>query len=315
VSSCYTVVMLHRLEIHNFQSLKEVQLEFGLLTVIVGESNSGKSAVGRALKALASNIRGSSCITMGCKMASVSVSSDNFRVTLEKSENSSSYRVSQSDQQDREYTKLAGTTPPEVTQVLGLDSVTDGQSINFAGQHDSPFLLTAPGAAVARQLGDLTSVSTVFEAVREANRRSSVARSTEKLRQQDLAEITAKLVDSEVLRVRATALKQAEISLREIRASETSISELTQFLNAVTALPELFEVPVSVDLTELVTAYELFKQLCVYASRISKGSSAIAVNISSITQSESQYNEAEAAVHDLLKEAGRCPLCQQLVVT
>jgi AAA15 family ATPase/GTPase len=115
--------MINSLDVRNFQSLKDVHLDLGLLTVIVGDSNTGKSAVVRALKALASNLRGSSAITLGCRTASISAVCDDSKVTLEKSDTSSSYRVSKAGEPDREFTKIAGETPEEISSLLGLNPV------------------------------------------------------------------------------------------------------------------------------------------------------------------------------------------------
>lgn len=305
--------MLNRLDIHNFQSLKDVHLELGLLTVIVGESNSGKSAVGRALKALASNIRGSASITMGCKSASVSASSDDFKVTLEKSDTSSCYRLSQTGQQDKEYTKLAGETPDEITKILGLEPLKDGLSINFAGQHDSPFLLTSPGASVARILGDLTNVITVFEAVREANRRRSTANSELKLRKRDHKEVSEKLVAFEALKVRAEALKLAEVALNEVGTLEAQIEELNKALESITRLSDYLEVPPEVDITELLEVYEAFKSVYDLADRAGKARSIVVESTLAVVKHTNDHKRAEDALHGLLKENGVCPVCQSMI--
>lgn len=305
--------MITRLDIHNFQSLKDVHLELGLFTVIVGESNSGKSAVGRALKALASNIRGSACITMGCKSASVSASSDEFKVTLEKSETSSCYRLSQSGQQDKEYTKLAGETPEEITKILGLEPLKDGLSISFAGQHDSPFLLTSPGASVARVLGDLTNVITVFEAVREANRRRSTANSELRLRKKDQKEISEKLVQFEALKVRAEALKSAETSIKRAQQLENSITGLEVALETLTRLTGLPEIMPEVDIAELLEAYETFKTVCLLADKVSKARSVVVESTLAVVKHTTDSAKAEEEIHALLRENGTCPVCQSRI--
>lgn len=303
--------MLSRLDIHNFQSLKDVHLELGLLTVIVGDSNVGKSGLVRSIKAVASNIRGSSCITFGCKSASISASSDDFKVTLEKSEGTSCYRVTQIGQQDREYTKLAGDTPEEVTKILGLEPLKDGLSINFAGQHDSPFLLTSPGSSVARILGDLTNVSTVFEAVRDANKRRTASNSELKLRNRDFEEVSAKLVEFDALKVRAEALKSADACIQRAQKLEDSILELETALQALDRLIDLPEVLPEADITELMEAYEEFKALYELANKANRAKTAVADSTLAVVKHTSDSVKADEAIHALLKEVGQCPTCER----
>src|SRR5512139_766548 len=136
--------MLTHVEVRNFQSLKKVDIELGGFTVIVGASSSGKTAFMRALRALASNIRGTSFITQGEKKASITAHTDNNIVTLEKGETTGTYKIN-----DKVYTKLAGGVPEGVSKTLNLQPITtESSSINFAGQFDRPYLLDDSGATV-----------------------------------------------------------------------------------------------------------------------------------------------------------------------
>ncbi len=303
--------MLSSLDIRNFQSLKDVHIDLGLLTVIVGESNSGKSALVRSIQALASNLRGTSSITMGFKSASISASSDDFTVTLEKSESSSSYKIAQVKQEDREFTKLAGDTPDEITALLGLDPVREDQSINFAGQHDSPFLLTASGASVARTLGELTNVNTVFKAVREANRLRTGANSDLKLRKKDLEEAEAQLGQFEGLENRIKALKLVENHVKEIKKLENDIISIENALQSIEELSSRSEIPAEVDVTAVETAFEEFKDLYVKAERLSALEKHRKEHADRLTKLTKDQKEAEEQMQHVLKEMGKCPLCQQ----
>lgn len=304
--------MLTSLDVKNFQSLKDVHLDLGLLTVIVGNSNSGKSASVRALKAMANNVRGSSCITQGFKAASVTVSSDDFKITLEKSEGTSSYRVCVVGEPDKEYTKLAGDTPEDVTKLLGMSPIKDGLSINFAGQHDSPFLLTSSGASVARILGELTNVITVFEAVREANRRRTSASGDLKLRDKDLTELETKIRSMQGLKLRAEAFSRAESKIQEIEKLDAEILDLSNIVQS-TELYSDITVPEQIDIDSLVTQYELTKNLhSVISDMVTQ------MTIAQEKDKECQYQtelsgNLDNQLHSLLETLGMCPLCERSV--
>jgi len=162
--------MLRRVEVRNFQSLSRVNIELGRLTVITGPNGSGKSALLRALQMLALNARGTSYITEAEKSCSVAAGNGDWVAGVTRS-NSPRGRneyvtVTRGDAgpEKTRYTKLRGEVPSQVTELLGLSE------LNFARQHDPLYLLSAPGTAIARKLGDLTNVSLVFGAAAEAGR-------------------------------------------------------------------------------------------------------------------------------------------------
>jgi DNA repair ATPase RecN len=301
--------MLSSIDIHNFQSLKDVHLDLGLLTVIVGNSNCGKSATVRAIQALASNIRGSSCITMGFKTASVSAVADTYKVTLEKSDTSSSYRITQSGQTDREFTKLAGDVPEEVTSIIGISPVRDGSSINFAGQHDSPFLLTTPGAQVARTLGELTSVITIFEAVRKANRRRTVANSDLRLRNKDLDEISDKLTSIETLKIRTAALKEANALLKKVQLLETEVEDLKVLKDRLEELGNIKGILPEVSIDSLLIAYDDLKTFKAIALSIKSAYARRHKYSNECNEYLSAETSAGIDLQQVLEELGECPTC------
>lgn len=235
--------MLTRLVVRGFQSLRQVDLDLGTFTVIVGPSSSGKSSVIRAFRALASNVRGSGVITRGQKQMAITATLDaGLKVTLERGERSSAYRLTGDG--DHQFTKLAGEVPELVTKALRLDPGPD--SINFAGQFDKPYLLDESGATVARQLAELTNVNAIFEAVRAANKIRANALSTLKTRRADLEDIKTGLAEFtdlsaqlkaltlvQTLNEQRTALQsrlgRLETAIRTLRATEAALEKYKPF--------------------------------------------------------------------------------------
>lgn len=218
---------LSRIEIRNFQSLRRVDLDLGQFTVIVGPSSSGKSALMRACRALASNVRGSSVITRGQKRAAITARLDHRTVTLERSETSGLYRLSDGQGSELTYTKLNGGVPEAITNSLRIAPVpANGTSVNFASQFDRPYLLDDSGANVARTLGELTNVNTIFEAVRLANKKRLAASSLLKIRRADLDATKSKLAGFECLAERLVAVDLAEQMQRHAIRLREDLSDL-----------------------------------------------------------------------------------------
>lgn len=305
---------LTRVECRNFQSLKHVDLDLGVFTVIVGPSSSGKSALIRAFKALASNVRGSGVITRGQKDMAITARTETHTVTLERSERSGLYRIADPDGTHRLYTKLAGDVPEQVTAVLRIDPVTDGQSVNFASQFDKPYLLDESGATVARVLGELTNVTTIFEAVRSANRIRTQAASTLKTRKNDLEQVTTRLADFQGLSDRLKALDEAEqLNARflELSARHARLDAAVRTLRAAEATIERAAVPEVPDAAPLNAALNR----CLDLQGKLRGLVAKKKQLDQFTKgAQHLWVQADMAQDELtatLKAAGICPTCNQ----
>ncbi len=227
--------MITSLDLRNWQSLVDLNLPLGRFTVVVGASSSGKTALVRALRALASNVRGTSAITRGASAASITARlSDGARVTLAHAGGSWRYQLLDPEDNERTFTKLAGSVPPEVTAALRISpAATGAPSLHFAGQFDRPFLLDESGSAVAAQLGQLTNVDRILGAVREANRQRAALAATLRTREADLADLTARAGAFADLPDRLTACERAEKIAEAATHTDTRVRQLQSLLDVL----------------------------------------------------------------------------------
>lgn len=308
--------MIERVQVTNFQSLKSIDLRFGRYTVIVGPSSSGKTALMRALRAVASNVRGTHVITRGQTRMAVTVHTGEHQVTLERDQTAARYRIANGTR-DESYTKLAGAVPADVTAALRIDPVpTNGTSVNFAGQFDGPYLLGESGANVARALGSLTNVDTILEAAREANRRRNLAAADLRTREADLKRVTVEAQQYAGLPQRLGALVKAEVVAEQAQALQERIARCT----ALTAALEIAEQvlarsapPKPPDTTAFTEAYQ----------RWSTGQSLLRAwalaerEAQDTARRRDEAGAAAAQVEGLLRqrlvECGVCPTCNQTV--
>jgi energy-coupling factor transporter ATP-binding protein EcfA2 len=307
--------VIDSVEIRNFQSLKSVKLELSKFTVIVGESSSGKSAFLRALKALATNPRTSSFVTYGQKMAVITAKLGSDVVTLEKGEGHTSYRLFH-DGEDLTFTKLAGAVPEQVTKALGIKPVGDN-SIDFASQFDRPFLLDDSGANVARVFGDLTNVSTIFEAVRESNRRKFAYSGTLKTRQKDIADIREEAKSFMGLKEKLVAISDAEALFAEAQAVLDRVNYLQGLIDdlemaemVLSRMPKAVELPDFAAVQKLQADREEFVSLIIEWKHAAKKFQDLDVTIREAAAAE---KKADTDLHTYLTELGECPVCHQTI--
>lgn len=312
--------MINRLEIRNWQSLVKVDITLGQLTAIVGPSSCGKTALMRALRALASNTRGGGSITSGAKTAAVTAHTETHKVTWQRGINDGGKYILTDTRTgtDETYTKLAGAVPDAITAALRIaPAPTAGTSLNIAGQFEAPFLLTESGAAVARLLGQLTNVSTILSAVQEANRRRLAFNQALKIREADLAEKVRLAQDFVTLPARLTARTRAESHADNAERLLARVDRLRGLVDSLTiaegvlaraaqrqVLPDDARVRVAVD------------QLSTYKTHLRAWVSAN--NLAAATTERAQIAaQAEVAAQRSLDEAlataGYCPTCGRVV--
>lgn len=311
--------MIQSVYCKNFQSLRDVEVELGKFTVIVGASSSGKSAFIRALKAIADNGLDSDNIMQGTKHSSVVITTDESVVTIERSLGGSSvYKIAKLGGEESSYSKLNRQVPTQITAALGIvPSTKEVASINFAGQHDAPYLLTESSSNAARILGELTNVSTIFAAVREASKRAKGASTVLNLRKKDQDLLVQQIKNYQDIAVQAKAMSVVEEVWQLIEELEQrrqflalSIEHASTASEALSAMQFIPEPPSLAEILKLQTQLSRFKSFLKQAILAVQQQTQ---QESIIKESSVKISEAEDKLHKLLTEAGQCPLCLQEV--
>lgn len=306
--------MLTRIQVTNYQSLHSVDLELGRFTCVVGRTNSGKSALTRAIRTLTSNARGDSFITHGERTSVIVAHTERGIVSLSRGA-VNEYTTVPSDprEQQHTYTKLGGNVPEEVSEFIGIAAK---DPINYAGQFDMPYLLKDSAGEVARTLGELTNVSVIFEAARESNKTRGQRAATLKLRAADLEQIKERAKSYKNLKPQLAAVEEAEQALTEAQGIQTRIQRLDKLAaahqQASTILSTLtvqsFELPDTTAADNLLTALRRFEsfeaELLHHREQLASATQRAAAAVQDIEALEQQYTQ-------LLIEAGTCPTCNQ----
>ena len=159
--------MLNKVKVQGYQALKDVELELGRFTVIVGESNVGKSSFVRAIRAIVNNEPGVSYITKGHRFAQITLWKDGEPLEWKKSK-SAEYRLG-----DATFSKIGTSVPEDVADFLAMGEIDLGNGIkfdpNFHNQFSIPFLLDESAPRVAKILGELSGVNILYMATQVAN--------------------------------------------------------------------------------------------------------------------------------------------------
>ena len=124
------------IELKNFQSISGADLEFKPgINLIVGQSNSGKTAIIRAVNAVINNpTRGKYYIKKGTKNAKVSVQFDGNNIDWERTNSDSTYNIN-----NELFKKTGRNTLFDLLENTGFVRDDDNNVMNIEGEWDLPF--------------------------------------------------------------------------------------------------------------------------------------------------------------------------------
>jgi DNA repair protein SbcC/Rad50 len=300
--------LIRRLAVRGYQSLHRVELEFAKLTVVVGPSSSGKSALLRAIRQIAFNTRGGSWMSHGQTTATIvadtiSDNGVNGRVIFQRKGTSAAYGVAVNGE-TLKFSKLAGEVPEQVRALLPLNTG------NFAGQFELPYLLESSGSTIARELGKLTNIDRILSAVREANRRQRAAVAELKVRETDLESIRATAQQYRGLRERIQEAAAANERLSALAKRVTRATDLHSFRTASLArLSETTTPPPSLATLDMLASKH---QKLVHARDTRAAIQGEILRAQTLAnQLASILSEYRVTLRDSLIQAGVCPTCLQ----
>ena len=221
--------------IENFQGHAKTQVEFapdGQLTVIVGQTDSGKSAIIRALRWVLCNIpQGTDYIRAGTSSAAVAITyTDGCRVVRERGKSFNRYRVYVPGSAETKLEGFGTDVPLEVSEITGVRPVSIDDvslNLNFSEQLDAPFLGKSVSAgARARILGKLAGTEEIDVAQRVLGTDLYRANQDDKRLSAETAEFTKQIGAYDYLAGVATRITRVEKILAGVREAEAQQNRL-----------------------------------------------------------------------------------------
>ena len=156
--------MIKELNIENFQSHKNSTLVFDKgVNIIIGKSDSGKSAIIRALRLVANNKpNGDDYRSWWGGDTKVSLNTfEGVEVIRQRTKSINSYELST---QDKPFVAFGQDVPIEIKKALNLNE------INLQSQLDSPFLLSDTPGQVASHFNKIAKLDTIDTATANVNK-------------------------------------------------------------------------------------------------------------------------------------------------
>ena len=234
-----------KVSVRNFQSLGQVSLDASGLTVVVGRSNLGKSALIRAMTGALFNRPGESFVRLGHTYAEVSLTDlpttpgPRLAVEWTKGHNLNQFTVN-----GKDYKRVGQEAPPAIATAgyrdvfIGDKERGRGETLRpqVAGQFDPLFLLTTPGSFVNDVLSVVSRLGVLLNAHGRCAKDLRGVKQELGVREKDLAAADAKLAALRPiveLHARVEALQEA---LTQAKAAAALVAKVRALADARPAL-------------------------------------------------------------------------------
>ena len=257
-----------RLIIDNFQSHEHTELKLvSGLNVFVGPSDSGKSAILRALRWVLFNIpRGSDFIRTGAKECRVQlVLDDGTKITRLRSTTRNRYVLHPPDGEEQIFEAFGNQVPQEIIDAHKITSVKlDSKElfINFGAQLEPSFLLADSVGTKAKMIGYISGAHLIDRALKEASGDRHNLLSELKHLEKQHAEVLEQLTQYDDLPFLEDKVRQADQLYIEVAEYNELLTKLTR-LHRERQANELEKRKVALRLTkkkEITEALYIFEQ-------------------------------------------------------
>ncbi|MDA2014205.1 AAA family ATPase [Bacillus cereus] len=277
------MLAINEIFVEGFQSHTNSHFNLGNgLNVITGPSDSGKTAIIRAVRWVAFNEpQGEAFVNESVGHATVVIHLDNgIIISKHRRKGKTSYRI-QTDPGDAGSVFEKSEVPEEVKQLLGITKQTFGDfvtALNFAFQLEVPFLISETPSSGAKVLGKLAGTEAVDLAVK------SVSKDTYAARQERL------LAEKEIERLAGNLLEYLDVDdkVQQLKTAESLMEHIEELHKKKEVLQQLQ--------TQQQIAFEKFSVAFVEEERLSK----VPVLIQTLEQTEKDQQRLQTLL-DLQK--------------
>lgn len=227
--------MIERLRIQNFQSHEGNSLEFAPgVNVIIGASDTGKSAIIRSLKWIAWNRPLGNAFRSywdGVTKAELEFS-DGIQVSREKDSNEFYLLQGLEAEEDLEFTAFGTSVPEEVEEALNLSE------LNFQGQMDSAFLISNNPGEVSRHFNKVANIEQIDTSLKNVESRIRSLKQDKVASEEEIVRLEEDLGSYGELDKMVAELEVLEEMQKGQKGKENQVRGLEKICNQITSVSD-----------------------------------------------------------------------------
>lgn len=229
---------IKKINIKYFQTHEDTILDFSDgITVLVGKTDSGKTAIIRSLKLIAKNKpRGNGFISAFAPKDKKNKPTTKITLTLAddteiirtKSENKNEYIVKQEGKEEA-YNNFGVNIPPEIEDVLGTTSVKIDQDtfleVNISEQLSQPFLLFESPAIKTKLIDKIARINVLNRAIKNTKSQVQDIKINQKKLSEELEEKKQTLITFENLEKEKKDLQRVKKLYEKLKEKQTLLEQ------------------------------------------------------------------------------------------
>lgn len=223
---------IEKVILENFQSHKNSVIEFdNQLNVIVGPSDSGKTAILRGIRwALYNEPSGDYFIREGESECNVTiVFNDGTKIKRHRSKSKNSYFLYDSNNNETKFEGFGISVPQEIIDKTGIKKIlldSDlSSAINLSDQLEGSFLLSERGSTRASSMGRLVGVNIIDDALRETLKDSRNLTSNKKNIDENILQLEKELIEYNYLERLSEQVNNLEAIRNKIQLKSNTVSK------------------------------------------------------------------------------------------
>lgn len=203
------------------------------MTVILGQTDQGKSAIIRALKwVLYNEPRGTDFITAGSKYCRVELEMEDGSIIIRERDGQRNRYILKQNGQEQIFEGFGNTVPFEIVKAHGIPKVyidRDATSAaNLAEQLEPPFLISESGSNRAKALGRLVGIHIIDAAQRATLKDLADYQQRQKLLEKDISQLTEELTSYKDIAHLAKKISILSNILENLKQKKKVLSKLVQ---------------------------------------------------------------------------------------
>lgn len=290
--------MLKWLKLRNFQPHRKRTIVFDArITTIVGPTDSGKTAILRALRWVFFNRpQGVRFKTRGTKFTKASIGIDKHVVARKKGKKNS-YKLDDG----KELVAFKSDIPDPIKRILNVSDV------NFQRQHDPVFWMSSTPGEVSKDLNRIVNLEVMDDALAEMASEVRKLTATCEVSQE-------RLLSAEKERKKLLKAKQFHKEMRALAEQEARLYDLSEHDENLSSL--IRSLKRSSSIIRKLPTFKGIDSLAEQAFALERKEEALAQAIDSIREQDAhiktetiKLRKLEDQFHKTMK--GRCPLCGQ----
>ena len=227
--------MIQKIRMQNFESHEDTEIEFTEgMNLIVGQSNSGKSSILRALRMVVDNEWNKDMVRNGYEYCRVRVTTDKGWVEAERGEKVNRWKCQENEGELQEYKKVGTNVPELATKILGMGQRERGAGIkelpNFQSQLEKHYMLSEIGekkstsGLVAVMMDNAIGLGGMEELIKDFSTDMQRDRKWMTSTQSDIEEIKKTMIDETIFESYGKLVDSIGQSVGSIESTESALN-------------------------------------------------------------------------------------------